>query len=210
MWEIVGMIQNKKIYFIIGSIASGKSSVVKILKEKGFLTIESDKIVHLLYEEKEVQEKLASCFGKEIIKDNKIDRKKLGDIVYNDELKKKKLECEVHPLVMDRVYEIIKSSNKDIIFIELPLYYKVEKIIQKHIANYKIIFINVKEEIQIKRLIKRNDISRAKAKHLMYNIKNIMSFEKSIDYIIENNYDFVNLKKQVNEILKMERLNEDS
>ncbi|MDL2310809.1 dephospho-CoA kinase, partial [Peptostreptococcaceae bacterium OttesenSCG-928-C18] len=173
MWEIAGMILNKKIYFIIGSISTGKSAVVNILKQKGYYTIEADDIVYCLYENKEVQKKLVKHFGIEIIKNEKVDRKTLGDIIFNDEIKKELLENITHPLVMNEIFKKINNSTENIVFIELPLYYKVEKIIQENIPKYKIILIRVNRETQIKRLMMRNKISREKALNLLYNIRGI-------------------------------------
>ena len=204
------MIRNKKIYFIVGSISSGKSAVVNILNQWGYFTIEADKIVHYLYKEKEVQDKISHYFGDEIIRNKEIDRQVLGNIIYNNESKKELLESIVHPLVLDEILETIKNYTGNVVFIEIPLYYKIEKLIQKHISNYKIISLEIDKEIQIERLMKRNRISREKALNLMYNIKDMMMFNKKVDYIIENNDDFSNLKEQINKILKLERLNEDN
>ena len=165
------MIRNKKIYFIVGSISSGKSAVVNILNQWGYFTIEADKIVHYLYKEKEVQDKISHYFGDEIIRNKEIDRQVLGNIIYNNESKKELLESIVHPLVLDEILETIKNYTGNVVFIEIPLYYKIEKLIQKHISNYKIILLEIDKEIQIERLMKRNRISREKALNLMYNIK---------------------------------------
>ncbi len=204
------MIRNKNIYVIVGSIGTGKSTVSRILKERGHLVIDADKVVHELYKNLEIQNILKKEFGENIISSGQVDRNILGEIVFNNEEKKKYLERIIHPIVMSKIFEIINKSEKETVFLEIPLYYKVEDIIMKNIEKYKIILINTQRDIQIKRLMKRNNINEEKAEKLVYNSKNIMNFEKKVDYIIGNNGDIYEINQQIENIIKMERLNEDS
>lgn len=203
------MIQNKKIYIITGGISSGKSTFSNILRDKNFLVVDSDKIVHELYEEKFMIETLVENFKEEILTENRIDRKKLGNIVFYNEDKKRVLEDIVHPKVVERIIELINNSNEKVIFIEIPLYFKIEKYIIERIPNYKLIYIFIDKDIQRNRLMARNNISLSKANILMKNIEDNMIFSKKIDYNIVNDSTVEKLVEKVDDFIKMELLDED-
>ena len=202
------MNQNKRIYIITGTIASGKSTFSNLLKEEGFLVVDADKIVHSLYKEERIQNKLVDIFGIEVLNGKEIDRKVLGNIIFNDKRKKSELEKIVHPEVLNKILEIIEKEN--IIFIEIPLYNKMEVEFLKKVKNYKLIVIDIENKIQIERLIKRNDITKKEAKNLIDNNENYLDFSKSIDYYIINDNDINNLKKEMKNIIEREKLNENS
>lgn len=202
------MSQNKNIYIITGTIASGKSTFASLLRKEGFLVVDADKIVHSLYEEEEIKSKLVNAFGEEILKEKEINRKILGNIIFNDEDNKILLEKIVHPMVMKKIMEIIEKEN--IIFIEMPLYNKVESEFLKKVKNYKLIVIDIEKELQLKRLMKRNGINRKEAENLVNNNKDYLSFSKSIDYYIMNNNDINDLKKEIKNIIEREKISENS
>ncbi|QQK07140.1 dephospho-CoA kinase [Miniphocaeibacter halophilus] len=203
------MNQNKKIFIITGTISSGKSTFSNILRQKGFKVIDADKIVHELYDEDSMKKQLTLNFGNTILVDGNINRKILGNIVFNNEEKKQLLETIVHPRVLDRIIEYISNSN-DNIFIEIPLYYKVEKELIKKINNYKLILITIEKEIQIERLIKRNNITRKEAMVLIDNIEDTSKFSKKVDYTIENNGNLEDFKLKIEKFLIAERLDESN
>lgn len=101
---------------ILGKIASGKSEVLKALQELGYFPIETDEIVHKLYEQGGLGQKVvADVFGMDYIKhDGSVDREKLRQLVFDDEGKLKELNELIHPLVVDEVKKVIerlKSVN---------------------------------------------------------------------------------------------------
>ena len=96
------MVKNKTKPFkyaiaLTGGIATGKSTVCNILKLYGFSIIDADEISHKVLEEQ--KEKIAKIFGKEYIKDNKVDRVALGKLIFSDKNSKKLLENLLHPLI---------------------------------------------------------------------------------------------------------------
>ena len=202
------MMQNKKIYIITGSIGTGKSTFSKILKERGFFVIDSDKIVHSLYKKKEIMEEIVKKFGDTILFHGNINRKILGEIIFNNKDKKKSLENIVHPKVIDEILNIISSTCEEIIFIEIPLYSHVENELILKVKDYKLIVISTDEDIRIKRIMNRNNISEKQALLLVKNMSEDMAFSKKIDYIIMNNKDIVFLEKLVDKFIMDERLNE--
>ena len=83
------MKQNRpKVIVITGSIGTGKSTAVDIIKEFGFTVLDSDKIVHEGYNiGSELYYKIINHFGEDILKGDEIDRQKLGEIVFNNDKK---------------------------------------------------------------------------------------------------------------------------
>ncbi|HHX71270.1 MAG: dephospho-CoA kinase [Miniphocaeibacter sp.] len=203
------MNQNKKVFIITGTISSGKSTFSNILREKGFKVIDADKIVHELYNEDFIKKQLTLNFGNTILVDGNINRKLLGNIVFNNKEKKQLLENIVHPKVLDRIVEYISKSEENI-FIEIPLYYKVEKELLKRTNDFKLILITIEKELQIERLIKRNNITREEAMVLVDNIENTNKFSKKIDYIIENNGSMEDFRLKIENFLMAEKLDESN
>lgn len=154
---------------LTGGIATGKSTVASLFKLHGFLTIDADKIAHKLLDThyKDIEQ----LFGKEYIENKKVLRKKLGNLIFNDEVQKERLENFIHPLIKE---EIIKEAKvfelqQKPYLIDIPLFEKQNYDIKKSVVVY------VPKEIQIQRLIKRDNCIEEEAK---VRIDNQMDIEK--------------------------------
>ncbi|MCK4796667.1 MAG: dephospho-CoA kinase [Spirochaetes bacterium] len=139
---------------LTGLYCSGKSTIAKILKDKyGFFIIDIDKIGHQALEEK--KDEIIKAFGKLILNNNKIDRKKLGYIVFKKKQKLKLLDSIVHPLMIKRVKEIINNTKEKKICINAALLLEMKlDWLCKIIIITKSSFFNI-----IKRAKKRDDYS---------------------------------------------------
>ncbi len=101
---------------VTGKIGTGKSTISKILaKLLQAKVIDVDKVGHEVLEFPEVKEKLLLEFGNEIFENGKINRKKLGAIVFSDPSKLRRLEEILHPKMREIVMERVKSSKNAII-----------------------------------------------------------------------------------------------
>ena len=107
------MKQNRpKVIVITGSIGTGKSTAVDIIKEFGFTVLDSDKIVHEGYNMgSPLYEKIIETFGKEILTGGQIDRRKLGKIVFTDENKLSRLNKIVHALSLIHIFLLYTSFH---------------------------------------------------------------------------------------------------
>ncbi len=102
---------------ITGKIASGKSELLKILKNNGFYTIDADKIVHDLYKSGASGAlKVAAYFGKKFLnKDGSVNKEKLRDEVFQNDDERKYLENLIHPEVYREVEDLlVKYKGKNI------------------------------------------------------------------------------------------------
>ncbi len=187
---------------ITGNIASGKSQVEKILLSSGYKVVDTDKINHyILASDYNVIKEIKSVFSDEDIldEDGNISRKKLGDVVFYSEDKRKKLEDILHKRIFDKVNIFFnENSNEKFVFVSIPLLFEANLE-----NNYdKIIFVSADEDIRLKRLMERNNYTKAYArKRIKIQQKEDEKIKKS-DFIIFNNSDFNNLRKQINSILE--------
>lgn len=182
---------------ITGSIACGKSKICEYLQNNGYEVIDADKISYSLTQKGNLcYNKVILEFGEEILQTNgQIDRKKLGQMVFSDSLKKEKLEKIIHPAVID----FIKNyEEKEIVFFEVPLLYeaKMESLFSKIIVVY------CNKETQIKRLMERNSFTLEEANLRINSQMDLQKKVEKADYVIDNSYTLDLSIKKVNEVLK--------
>ena len=185
-----------KIFGLTGSISVGKSTVTNYLISKGYLVLDADKLSHEAYYDENCKkqiEEIFNCYDENDI----LDRKKLGKIVFSDKNKKKQLENIIHPFVLKHMQKTIKESKEKYIFLDIPLLFECNL---EYLCD-EIIVVYIPEELQIQRLMNRNNISEEQAKHL---ISQQISIEKKKilgDYILDNSYNLDTLFKQIDTFL---------
>lgn len=186
---------------VTGSIATGKSTVTKYLLELGYPVIDSDKIVHNLLMNNEIIQEIEKEFGKDYIIDGVVVRSELAKLIFNDEEARQKLNSIVHPKVINKINEQIKNYSvrgSNLIFVDIPLLYEegLEYLVDR------VIVVRVSEEIQLTRLVKRDNINKAFA---MKKIAATISIEEKLDladYVIDNSQDITNTKREVDVLLR--------
>lgn len=183
---------------ITGSIASGKSLVSNYLKSKNYPVVDSDKISHEVLLLKEVKTELINVFGSEILNDEKeINRKALGYIIFNDLEKQKQLQNIVVPYIIDEIKNQINSYT-GLVFLDAPLLIEYDLL---YLVN-KVIVVSVDLDIQIQRLMKRDNITKEYALKKINSALSREEKEKYADYIVNNNKDINNTYNQVEDILQ--------
>ena len=182
---------------LTGGIATGKSTVGNLFKLHGFLTIDADKIAHSLLDIH--NNDISDLFGKQYVKDGKVQRKELGNLIFNDEVQKKRLEHFIHPKIKEQIIKEAKifEEQKKPYFIDIPLFFETN--------NYKIdksLVVYTPLDIQIQRLMNRDNISKEEA---LIKINNQMSIEdkkSKASMIIDNSQNLKHLQKEVEKIVK--------
>ena len=191
---------------ITGKIASGKSTISKIIKKLGFPVFESDKEVNKLFREQVVKIKIKDLFCDKvdnlIKKDGSINKALLGDYVFLKEEELKNLENLVHPLLNKRKQKFIDSNkNEKILFFDIPLLFE-KKLFNEY--NF-IIYLHVKKKIQEERALKRKKMNKDKFEKILrtqnYNLKEFNQFislkidtSKDLDLIEKNLRSFIKKK----------------
>lgn len=192
-------------YILTGSIASGKSSVLKIIAEEGYNTISADDVVKELYEDEEFLKSFKKEIGEKFFTtDKKLDKDKLRETLFKDISLKNRVEAFVHPIVYEKIKEMLLDGFN---FIEVPMFFEArEYFLDSKIEIKGIIFVNIDKKIQVSRLMHRNKISEKEAIAMIDT--RVMSEEKikASNYIINNNASEDDLKREV--LKTLERINE--
>lgn len=197
----LGMIQNNITIGITGSIGTGKSTVSKYLVSKGYVVIDADQISKdIYYIGSEAYIALVQKFGQEILDvDNKIDRTKLKKIVFSDKIKLEILNRIVHPIIVREIENQKKYhlSSNCIVFLDAALL--IETGLSKSVD--KIILVTCNEEVQIERIIARDNISVNFAKKIIEKQMPTIEKLKHADYVLKNDVSISSLHNKIDEIL---------
>ena len=203
------MMQNRpRVIVITGSIGTGKSTAVEIIRDLGFTVLDSDKIVHEGYNSgSELYYKIIGHFGKRVLKEEKIDRRKLGRIVFNNEEKLNELNNIVHGYVYDKLKEGIENCCDNVIFLDIPLILETKDI---HEPIYdEIWLIYVSEETQRKRLIERALRENKDPEEVLKIIDKQISIEEKVfmvDEVINNEGSVEELKENIKALLEIKNI----
>lgn len=185
-----------------GGIGSGKNKVADMFNQLGFYTIDSDVSSRkVMVKGEAAYEKIVSVFGENILdKQGNILRKKLGDIVFNNKEKLKMLENIVHPAIYE--YEkkerskIYGRNGKAVVITHAALIIE-SKSIDKYDA---LIVISCPDDIQIKRVMKRDNFSEEKARNIVSHQMPNEERLKYADFIIDNSSTLDDLYNEVKRV----------
>lgn len=186
---------------ITGGIASGKSTVADFLRRHGITVIDLDEIGHRTLELESIERKLVETFGKSIIKkDGMIDRKKLRDLVFSSKENLKKLNNIVHPEMIKLMWKKINSlKNEKIVVVEGAI---IPELALTDKFDF-VVVVDAPEDVQIERLMKRNNISRSIALNIL---DSQMPREKRLsfaDYVIDASKNISNTLEQSEKLLQI-------
>ncbi len=188
---IVKYVKNKMKIAVTGVIGSGKSTVMKYLKSLGHSCFDCDEYVHKILQREDVILEVSKHF--DCLENGKICRKKLGEIVFNDQEKLNVLNSIIHPIVIDKVV-----SLKSPIFVDVPLLYETN--MEKYFDL--VIAVLSSEEVLVRRLKERNNLDENQAKKRI-NLQINQEIKKSLaNYVIINNDTLSSLYKKIDEILE--------
>lgn len=187
---------------LTGGIACGKSTVAKMFVKNGAYLIDFDKLAHKVQEPgKPAWKEVINHFGEEILQpDKKIDRVKLGDIVFADKRKLIELDKIIHPLVYQEwralLEKISKKEKNAIILSDVPLLFEGN---MQHLFDSTVLVLIAPDE-QIRRLIARNRVSKKEAEK---RLKSQMSINEKIalaDIVIDNEGSIPETEKRVGQV----------
>ena len=184
---------------VTGGIASGKSLVLNTFMTLGAYAIDCDALSReVVIPCSKAWREIVNFFGKGILKnDLEIDRKKLRGIVFGDSEKLDVLEKIIHPEVrrkcMERVEAIKKMEPNALVVIDVPLL--MELGIQKEFD--KVIVVYVSEEVQIRRVMERDGVTKEEAKKTIELQMPLRDKLKFADFVINNEGTLEETEKQV-------------
>lgn len=187
---------------ITGNIASGKSEVEKILREKSFEVLDTDAVAHDLLLNEAAKTEICQTFaGFDILENGEISRSKLGKIIFTDKSSREKLEKILHPLIKDEIELFLHKKSKEsekITFVSIPLLFEArfENIFDK------IILVYADDEIRLNRLMQRSDLTQEQAQNRL-DIQMNQDDKKALsDFIIYNNDSLESLNEDIANLLR--------
>lgn len=187
---------------VTGGIATGKTTVVRMLEELGAPVIFFDLLAREVVEPGEPAWKdIVGYFGEEILlKDGSLDREKLAGIVFQDVEKRKILESFTHPRISEaserQVKKIVDKNPNAIVQLEIPLLIEQNRQDMVH----KVLVVYIPREKQIERLIERDGMSREGVVKKLGAQLPIDDKLGRADFVINNEKTLEKTKKQVEDL----------
>lgn len=194
-----------KVIGITGGVGSGKSEILKILKEDyQAKIILADNVAHELMEPGGISyDGIIDYFGRDILNTDKtIDRQALGSIVFSDDEKLQKLNEITHRNVDQEILrrmECIQNENPDALIVcETALLVGAE-----YESRFdQLWYIYTREEVRYERLRSSRGYSNAKIHQMIESQKSEDEFKQAAAYVIDNSGDIEETKKQIRAILR--------
>lgn len=202
-----------KILGITGGVGAGKSTILSYLRERyGASVILADEVGHRVQEPgQECYEKIVEQFGTEILCEpeqgtasqeqvRRIDRQKLGALVYTDRNALERLNGLVHPAVKTYIIAEIERARRDaqvpFVVVEAAL------LLEDHYDQIcdEIWYIYTDPDMRVRRLMQSRGYSMEKIRNIMQNQMQDAEFRSRCDYVIDNSSDFIeNTYEQIDE-----------
>lgn len=187
---------------LTGSIASGKSTVAKMIESYGLPIVDADVVARQVVEPgTPTLKKIAEAFGPEVIaQDGSMDRAKVGSIIFHNEEMRQTLNGIIHPAIREEMLrqrdEFISFGEKNV-FMDIPLLFesKLEHFVEK------IIVVSVNKEVQLQRLMERNGFAEEEANARIATQIPVKEKEQLADAVIHNNGTLEDTAIQLQNIL---------
>ncbi len=191
---------------ITGSSGAGKSTICEILKkEYNVKIINADQIAKRLSNKgTNYMNDIIKSFGNDIVDEKgELKRKKLGQIIYNNPEKRKKLNDCTFKYIKKEIEEEIERNKEDITIIDAPLLFEcgLEKLCDK------VIGIISKRDLQIERIVARDNIDYKQAESRLNAQEDNEFYIKKCDVIIENNNDMEDIEKKIRKVAQSYKIN---
>jgi dephospho-CoA kinase len=197
---------------LTGSIAVGKSHVVSLLKELGCHVIDADQTARdVVAPGTEGLKRVVEEFGEDVLKaDGQLDRTRLGAIIFGDKEKRERLNQILHPLIIseqDAEMRAFEAEDPEGIGI-------IDAALMIESGGYRrfdhLIVVHCRPEIQIERLMRRNNLSRAEAEQRISAQMPQQEKMRYADFLIDTSEDYETTRHRTLEIFqKLKALSEE-
>ncbi len=180
---------------ITGIFGSGKTTVARLFSKYGYIHINADEVGHLLLNKNPTKSRVIQLFGKSILTNDKIDRKKLKNIVFNNPKELIQLNKIIHPAIIQEIKSIINKNKKIIVDGAL--------LIEANCVDLfdKLIVVKINKKEQLKRALKKKKYTKREIKNILKSQLSQKEKLKYADVVIDNSGSFEDTKKQVKKII---------
>ncbi|HII0193722.1 TPA: dephospho-CoA kinase [Staphylococcus aureus] len=193
-----------KVIGLTGGIASGKSTVSELLSVFGFKVVDADKAAREAVKKgSKGLAQVREVFGDEAIDENgEMNRRYMGDLVFNHPEKLLELNAIIHPIVRDIMEEEKQEYLKQgyNVIMDIPLLFENE--LENTVDEVWVVYTS--ESIQMDRLMQRNNLSLEDAKARVYSQISIDKKSRMADHVIDNLGDKLELKQNLERLLEEE------
>jgi len=183
---------------LTGSIATGKSTVVSLLALNGMRVIDADTISHEILDSSSSWVK--ENFGDEYLQGSKVDRKKLGSLIFANEAKKKVLEDFLHPKIRAEIEKrsIKQDGFKFPYLIDIPLFF------ENNAYNIKdSVVVYTPKEVQLERFMKRNGYTKEDSLSRIASQLPIDEKKERATWVIDNSKNLKHLQQEVEDFVEI-------
>jgi dephospho-CoA kinase len=183
---------------LTGGIASGKSTVSGFFADAGARIIDADEIARAVVRRgSPAYNEIIDFFGDSILlPDGEIDRKRLGDIIFNDPGKKARLDAIVHPRVYKRsqalIAQIAARTPEAVVILDIPLLLEAGM----ETGLQEVIVVYVPESLQLKRLMNRDSLDRQAAMARIHSQMPIEEKRGRASIVIDNSGSLADSRRQ--------------
>lgn len=183
---------------LTGGIATGKSTVASLLALNGMRVIDADTISHEILDASYTW--VVDEFGQEFVNNKKVNRAKLGSMVFSDDDAKKKLEEFLHPKIRDEIEKrsIKQDSFKFPYLIDIPLFFENNSY---DISDSVVVY--TPSDIQLERFIKRNGYSEEESLRRINTQMPIDAKKAKATWVIDNSKNLKHLQQEVEDFVEI-------
>jgi dephospho-CoA kinase len=169
---------------VTGGIGSGKSLVCRVIEVLGYPVFYSDHIARIITDtDPQVKKQVKELFGSNIYTDEKLNRKKVAELVFADSQLLAKLNSIIHPAVARRFEQwCMQNSDSKLVFKEAAILFETGIYRNLH----KTILVTAPEELRIKRVLERDGVSESEVRARMARQMPEEEKIKLADFIIDN------------------------
>jgi dephospho-CoA kinase len=190
----------KKLIGLTGGIGSGKSTVAKLLQEKGFPVYYSDdEAKNIVNKDFALKEKIIELLGNEAYSDGLYNRKYVADKVFGNDDLRLKLNAIIHPAVKMDFENWVASQTSEFVFKETALLFELNL----HLNCYKTILVTAEDNLRIKRVMDRDGKTYREVETILQKQMPESKKIKLADFVIYNNDSVENLKQKTDEVIAL-------
>ncbi|HEY2880311.1 dephospho-CoA kinase [Nocardioides sp.] len=186
---------------LTGGVASGKSTVSAMLRDLGAVVVDADSLAREVVEPgTSGLDAVVAEFGAEVLtEDGRLDRAKLGALVFADPTRRAALEAIVHPLVRARAAEIEQAAPAGVLVVhDIPL------LVETGLAASfdAVVVIDVPEEVQVERALRERGWTEPEARARVQAQASRSERLAAATYVVENSGTTEDLRQRVAEVFE--------
>ena len=196
-----GTVDGVNVIGLTGGVGAGKSLVLSILKNKyDAQVIEADQVAQeLMMPGEEGFSRVVAVFGDKILNsDGTLNRTELGNLIFQDEKARLKVNSIIHPLVWKTISQKISASQAGLIVVEFAIMGEETKELCDELC-----YVHASEENRITRLFENRGYTRERSVNMIKSQASEQEFLECSDRVIENNGSVKELENQLAELLKI-------